>query len=698
MDKDHPDYITIRNKLFTGEYQRQIEAARYRATQAPTDIETAQTLEEALQDAIKDNDTQVLKGMIGQFQNPYLYIRELVQNSLDARASKIRIDLGKDERTGLGTICVEDDGMGMDEETIKKYFLTLFASSKEDDRSTIGRFGVGLVSIFAQRPKYVKVETAKEGADPMKVIIGKVSDGAPAKIIKPGAGTIQKGTRLTLYVDLGEDAMSEVGRKLRNELVSTCAYTATPISFGGNVINKDFDIEAPVKVKFGGKGIEAVMALTGNSAYTLMNHRLVILNGEYFTPLSSGLELLINSRYIDYNISRNDVMQNTKYKQIQKRVDKALVDLASESFRWLERHYLSPEQEHRPTTRKSVFAWERERAMLPKEVRERIEKEERELQLVWWHVHRYVEEEKREQQPSGLMRALSGPLRKVGYTKTFRLDERILEAKIFNDYKNNPVSVGQVLDALRKEGTIFVGEDTHLAQEAAAKGMLVIRDYEAKSLSAPRYYREDAGNIDNIDPRYKLLMQIGTVRRLSDAFHVSQEVSRSLLSTKETEFLEQANAALRARPGLARKISSIEIGNFKMDVGSSALSGRETPIKPYASTNRSNLHYKGGTGYGARSLHSKKTPFLERLRQYLHDSDTILINPAHPYIADIIRSPARIDDLLTTLAAEVRCPEGFPAQSAREMRPSFPIMQYFKRLNHMLPGRSMRRTPSEDDY
>ena len=51
----------------------------------------------------------------------------------------------------------------MDRATIEGYLLTLFRSSKEQDLTKIGKFGIGFVSLFAVEPELVVVDTARDG-------------------------------------------------------------------------------------------------------------------------------------------------------------------------------------------------------------------------------------------------------------------------------------------------------------------------------------------------------------------------------------------------------------------------------------------------------------------------------------------------------------------------------------------------------
>ncbi|WP_433931781.1 ATP-binding protein [Sorangium cellulosum] len=99
--------------------------------------------------------------MVQQFADPYAFLRELVQNGMDAGARKITVRI--EMLAGACATSVTDDGSGMSREDIEGPLLTLFSSSKEGDASKIGKYGVGFVSVFAVQPEHVDVETWRDG-------------------------------------------------------------------------------------------------------------------------------------------------------------------------------------------------------------------------------------------------------------------------------------------------------------------------------------------------------------------------------------------------------------------------------------------------------------------------------------------------------------------------------------------------------
>jgi molecular chaperone HtpG len=106
--------------------------------------------------------TGLVADMVRQFADPYAFLRELVQNGIDAGATSLEVRI---ERAIDGTVAtsVTDDGAGMSLETIQGPLLTLFESSKEGDSKKIGKYGVGFVSVFSTEPDEVQVTTWRDG-------------------------------------------------------------------------------------------------------------------------------------------------------------------------------------------------------------------------------------------------------------------------------------------------------------------------------------------------------------------------------------------------------------------------------------------------------------------------------------------------------------------------------------------------------
>lgn len=108
----------------------------------------------------------LLTRLIGQFAEPYDFLRELVQNALDAGSDRAEVVLETHEEGGdeaVFELRVGDAGCGMDEAVIDNGLTRLFASTKADDRTMAGGYGIGFVSVFAWEPEVVVVHTGKGG-------------------------------------------------------------------------------------------------------------------------------------------------------------------------------------------------------------------------------------------------------------------------------------------------------------------------------------------------------------------------------------------------------------------------------------------------------------------------------------------------------------------------------------------------------
>mgnify|MGYP000890693624 CR=1 FL=1 len=103
--------------------------------------------------AIEAGDT--LDNLVDQFSDPFAFLRELVQNSIDAGSHRVDIEFEftphQEGNRGVFVLHVNDTGEGMTREIIDTKLTRLFSSAKEDDYTKIGKFGIGFVSIFARQ-------------------------------------------------------------------------------------------------------------------------------------------------------------------------------------------------------------------------------------------------------------------------------------------------------------------------------------------------------------------------------------------------------------------------------------------------------------------------------------------------------------------------------------------------------------------
>ncbi|WP_028776920.1 HSP90 family protein [Shimazuella kribbensis] len=105
-----------------------------------------------------------LKGMIDLLSNhlystPQVFVRELIQNAVDAVTARQKVDPVHMGQIGLElftsdnaspTLYIEDNGIGLTEQEVHQFLAQIGQTSKnkEDTQDFIGRFGVGLLSCF----------------------------------------------------------------------------------------------------------------------------------------------------------------------------------------------------------------------------------------------------------------------------------------------------------------------------------------------------------------------------------------------------------------------------------------------------------------------------------------------------------------------------------------------------------------------
>jgi molecular chaperone HtpG len=138
------------------------------------------------------------------YSSPRVYLRELLQNAVDAITARTEEDAGAPRRVRVvpadvspdGLLHVEDTGIGLDEDGIRAVLATIGASTKRDAlglarESFIGQFGIGLLSCFLVTDE-ITVTTRRAGSDRTWRWVGR-DDGtyavSPAPEPRAEAGT-----------------------------------------------------------------------------------------------------------------------------------------------------------------------------------------------------------------------------------------------------------------------------------------------------------------------------------------------------------------------------------------------------------------------------------------------------------------------------------------------------------------------------
>ncbi|MEU5883095.1 HSP90 family protein [Spirillospora sp. NPDC047279] len=189
------------------------------------------------------------------YSSPRVYLRELLQNAVDAITARGEGPGTVTIETGDGLLCVHDDGIGLTEDEVHRLLATIGRSSKRDElgfarHDFLGQFGIGLLSAFLVADEIeVVTRSARGGPDARTVrwtgfadgryrveIPGRDDDGSGGD---PAAGRETPGTSVTLRprpgsADLLAPAtVAELARAYGSLLPTALTVDGTPITGDG---------------------------------------------------------------------------------------------------------------------------------------------------------------------------------------------------------------------------------------------------------------------------------------------------------------------------------------------------------------------------------------------------------------------------------------------------------------------------------
>lgn len=257
---------------------------------------------------------EALDVLVNQFADPLSFVRELVQNSIDA--GSVEIDVYCEWKAGSGQsgtaiIHVDDFGHGMDRTIIETKLTRLFSSDKEGDLTKIGKFGIGFVSVFAIRPDAVCLDTGR-GGESWRVLFRRDRSYALIRLPDP-----IEGTKIQVIKQMTESEYQDLALRLRSALRFHCKHVEVELRFDGQPINEAFDLpDALVKVYQKNDLAEIVIGMLPDGH---------VATGEYY---NRGLTLLqqrsdvpqigfkIQSNYLEHTLSRDNIVHDENYERI----------------------------------------------------------------------------------------------------------------------------------------------------------------------------------------------------------------------------------------------------------------------------------------------------------------------------------------------------------------------------------------------
>jgi hypothetical protein len=290
---------------------------------------------------------QALANLVNQFARPLDFLRELVQNSIDSGSPRIEISLAfhpepDDASRGVLEIHVDDFGEGMNEAIIDDQLTRLFSSTKEDDLTKIGKFGIGFTSIFAIGPEAVLLRTGRNGQY-WELLFHADRSFDKLRIDEPVAGT-----KITLYKRMVASEVPRFVDEARFVLSYWCQHSDVPISWwdrtqgteapaeatadpfaafadgqdhGGAVaINRPLQLdEAVLAVQLNSGGTEIVAGLCDPPRFGFYNGGLTLLHtrsedalGEHATTLGH-ISFKVKNDRLEHTLTRDNVLQDVHW-------------------------------------------------------------------------------------------------------------------------------------------------------------------------------------------------------------------------------------------------------------------------------------------------------------------------------------------------------------------------------------------------
>jgi hypothetical protein len=252
----------------------------------------------------------------------------------------------------------------MDEEIIDNQLTRLFSSTKEDDLTKIGKFGIGFTSIFAIQPQAVLLRTGRHG-EYWELLFHADRSFDKIRITEPVIGT-----QLTLFKRMREEKIEKFIQECRFTLTYWCEHSDIPITFhdktrgealetavsadpfaafaeggsgqgtGPETINRPLDLPgALVSIQHRDDLTEIIIGYQAHPRYGYYNGGLTLLSTTNTDALGTYSERLghvsfkIKNDHLEHTLTRDNVLQDDNWHramanllEAHKRLREALLD------------------------------------------------------------------------------------------------------------------------------------------------------------------------------------------------------------------------------------------------------------------------------------------------------------------------------------------------------------------------------------
>ncbi|HET6584594.1 MAG TPA: ATP-binding protein, partial [Nannocystaceae bacterium] len=293
---------------------------------------------------------EVLARLVAQFASPYDFLRELVQNAMDAGSDRVEVllHMHEDGERVVFELEIVDAGEGMDEQILDGELTKLFASTKAGDRTQAGGFGIGFVSVFAWSPQAVLLHTARAG-ETWELVFDE-----DRRFEKHAVDAPFEGTTVRLFRRGAAAERESIAESVRQSLWRWCRFVPLEITFedvaagsGPEPIRDSppASDEALLAVHEQGETrVRVAFAVPPHAV--LLRHGLVLaegMPGEHLPHVAAGLgdslehlRVWADSPLLRTDLARDHVIDDDGRKQIERIVERLVAGLREESIARLE--------------------------------------------------------------------------------------------------------------------------------------------------------------------------------------------------------------------------------------------------------------------------------------------------------------------------------------------------------------------------
>jgi len=288
--------------------------------------------------------------------DPWVFVRELLQNARDAGATRVSFEA--ESVDGLWRLRCRDDGEGMSYAHARRYLFALYASSKEERRDQVGRFGVGFWSILRFEPSRIVIRSRPRvpALDPS----GHVSGDSSAWELEL-AGDLESAVQRSPSMEPGTEVLlerpapdDELERRVFEAAWQNARYLVTrdhpeqplKIFVNGRPVNARFELPAPssafrrgsvrgvvglgsaARVELFSRGLR-VRAAASLADFTAGGGRHTGRSRVQFTELPGRLapQALLESDALELLLSRSDARENKALRKLMRLAERELARL-----------------------------------------------------------------------------------------------------------------------------------------------------------------------------------------------------------------------------------------------------------------------------------------------------------------------------------------------------------------------------------